>query len=100
MQIDQACQLKIFGKYIGTPKSAPLLRSLPAVRHAWYAFLYRIWGVQGAVSIPWMAQLGWLGLSIVIGRVLLAVFVWTASAGWEMGSRRMAARKTGKIQLP
>lgn len=94
MHIDSACQLKVFGKYVGTPKSTSSI--LPsAVRHGWARVLYMVTGLR-ATALPWQAHalvlvVGWLTLS--------AVFSFTVAAVQPKVARWKKERKEGRIRL-
>ncbi|PWN25629.1 alpha/beta-hydrolase, partial [Jaminaea rosea] len=46
MHIDSACQLKVFGKYVGTPKSSASTVVPAPVRHGWARTLYATTGLR------------------------------------------------------
>lgn len=65
MQIDEACQLKVFGKYIGQPSSL----SLPSVmRHGWAWLLYQSSGLQSSALPTW--------IHLILAGIYLQVFIW------------------------
>ncbi|KDN38646.1 alpha/beta-hydrolase [Tilletiaria anomala UBC 951] len=90
MRIDSACQLKVFGKWIGTPASV-----LPRpVRHAWAYVNWNLLGVQVG-SLPAVIQLtlfSWLLLSMLVLSRLAAVAVLKVG-------RTLHVPRRGKIAL-
>ncbi|PWN22511.1 alpha/beta-hydrolase [Microstroma glucosiphilum] len=99
MQIDSACQQKVFGTYIGSPRSL-FSRSLPRrLRHAWHRLFFMLSGIQGVATWPWSAHL--LALLYVAG-VMRLVYL---AGRWMGGKTRehmevRRARKEGSIRLP
>lgn len=91
MQIDTACQMKVFGRWIGTPASV-----LPrAVRHSW-AFL--MWNtlrvhIDAQPAVVQLAIFIWL---IVAAQLLVRL---THIAAIKIADS-IERRRLGKIRLP
>lgn len=70
MEIDSACQMKVFGKYIGV---APPSNLLPfSIRHAWARSIYTVTGLRTA-SMPSSLQVILLLSIIVLVRLLITL---------------------------
>ncbi|CEH12415.1 Palmitoyl protein thioesterase [Ceraceosorus bombacis] len=88
MQIDVACQQKVFGTYIGTPAS---FRLLPRpIRNAWAYSLYNTTGLRAASMPPALNLLLFLTAIILIRTVYL--FGTFARASYQK-------RQEGQIRL-
>lgn len=71
MQIDAACQLKVFGKYVATPQSY-----VPrGVLHAWSRIVFATTGLQ-STSWIWASHMAFLSAAVLV----VQGFVW-AMAG-------------------
>lgn len=93
MQIDEACQLKVFGKYIGTAPS-----SLPtSVRHVWHAYLYQVFSLSGPDGYPWFLQLAWFSMTLAGVSLLVRL---GAALGAVLAAKIKSRSKEGRIRLP
>lgn len=70
MQIDSACQMKVFGKYIGVAPPSTLLPS--PIRHAWARSVYIVTGLRTA-SMPSSLQVILLLFVIVVVRLFVSL---------------------------
>lgn len=102
MQIDSACQVKIFGRYIGQPSTSlsfPLPLPLPtrtALRHTWARLIYTLTGLHAAALSE--------SAHVALGLMFASAAVWIAAearAGavvfgrWRAG----AGGRRGRIEL-
>lgn len=95
MQIDEECQRKVFGKYIGTPKS-----SAPrALRHAWAKTLYTVSGIR-STALPTAAH----GMLFAATWLILMTSFKLGIALWIFTSPRIQkwreSKEHGAIRLP
>ncbi len=91
MEIDAACQMKVFGRWIGTTKSV-----LPApVRRAWSYVTWNLLRIRVS-ALPAVMQLTlalWAAL-------MISTLARLSSRLASVAERKLAARRQGQISLP
>jgi palmitoyl-protein thioesterase len=85
MQIDPACQMKVFGKYVGIAPPSSLLPS--TVRHGWAQVMYTLTGLRMAAT-PSTLQ-----LLLFLSTLLLLQAIFTAARSF------IQKRQQGRVRL-
>ncbi|KAN0065303.1 hypothetical protein ACQY0O_001138 [Thecaphora frezii] len=91
MQVDEACSLKVFGKYIGYPHFGGVPRR---VRHGWAWMLYRATGLRTSDAMGIVVTNVVVGM--VLGRLLRSLFVEVAAGVAAVHEKR---KGHGQVRL-
>lgn len=92
MEIDTACQLKIFGKYVATPKSI-----VPrTISDTWNHVVHFTTGLH-PTSLPWTVHLAFIMALVVFVEVIVVLVGPTTT---HLLRRRKAGTEEGRIRLP